>query len=316
MDYPPEARAKKPAQAGFFILGDVVRTRIYIDGYNLYYGCLKRTSLKWLDLMALFEQQILPSINWQGRPLPISLEAVAIKYFTAPILEKAAKAPDSLQCQEQYHSALRKHRPGRIELISGYYALTKSRAKAVDQTDAAKWPRYCQDVEVWKLEEKQTDVNLAVHALKDALCNEIDQVVIVTNDTDIAPAVEMIRQATKVMVGIVVPTTAHERRPNDALARQAHWIRTHMTLSELRASQLPRVIIQGKKSAIKPLSWYAHSDVLRSALTLAVAVRGSQADAFKWLTLSNALFDGRSPLDLIEAGEGQRVLDYQQSWGA
>ncbi|HHT9772358.1 TPA: NYN domain-containing protein, partial [Legionella pneumophila] len=30
------------------------RTTIYIDGFNLYYGCLKRTSYKWLDLKALF----------------------------------------------------------------------------------------------------------------------------------------------------------------------------------------------------------------------------------------------------------------------
>lgn len=293
-----------------------MRTRIYIDGYNLYYGCLKRTSLKWLDLMALFEQQILPSINWQGRPLPVALEPVAIKFFTAPILEKAAKASDSLQCQEQYHSALRKHRPGRVELITGYYALTKARAKAVDSSAPAQWPCYCEDVDVWKLEEKQTDVNLAVHALKDALCNEVEQVVIVTNDTDIAPAVEMIRQMTQVMIGIVVPTTAHERRPNDALAKHAHWIRTHITLRELQASQFPRVITQGKKSAIKPLSWYAHSDVLRIVLDLAVAVRGSQAAAFKWLTVPNDHFDGRSPLETIEAGDGLRVIEYQQSWSA
>jgi 6-hydroxy-3-succinoylpyridine 3-monooxygenase len=293
-----------------------VRTRIYIDGYNLYYGCLKRTSLKWLDLMALFERQILPSIAWQGKPLPAALEAIAIKFFTAPILEKAAKASDSLACQEQYHSALRKHLPGRVQLITGYYALTQARAKAVNASDAHRWPRYCQDVDVWKLEEKQTDVNLAVHALKDALCDEVDQVVIVTNDTDIAPAVEMIRQLTGVLVGLVVPTTAHQRRPNDALAKHTHWIRTHITLSELQAAQLPRVVTHGKKSAIKPLSRYAHSDVLRSSLDLAVAVRGNQAAAFKWLTLPNAHFDGRSPLELIEAGDGQQVIDYQRDWTA
>jgi len=293
-----------------------VRTRIYIDGYNLYYGCLKRTSLKWLDLMSLFEQQILPSISWQGKALPAALEPVAIKFFTAPILEKAAKASDSLACQEQYHSALRKHLPGRVQLIPGYYALTKARGKAVDASDAGKWPRHCQDVDVWKLEEKQTDVNLAIHALKDALCNEVDQVVIVTNDTDIAPAVEMIRQMTQVLVGLVVPTTAHQRRPNDALATHAHWIRTHITVSELRAAQFPRVITHGKKSAIKPLSWYAHSDVLRSVLNLAVTVRGGQTAAFKWLTVPNMHFNGRSPLELIESGAGQQVIDYQRSWTA
>jgi 6-hydroxy-3-succinoylpyridine 3-monooxygenase len=38
-----------------------LRTRAYIDGYNLYYGCLKGTPYKWLDLLVLFEQHILPS---------------------------------------------------------------------------------------------------------------------------------------------------------------------------------------------------------------------------------------------------------------
>jgi hypothetical protein len=30
-----------------------LRTRVYVDGYNLYYGCLKNTPDKWLDLRAL-----------------------------------------------------------------------------------------------------------------------------------------------------------------------------------------------------------------------------------------------------------------------
>lgn len=29
------------------------RTTIYVDGFNLYYGCLRKTSYKWLDLRAL-----------------------------------------------------------------------------------------------------------------------------------------------------------------------------------------------------------------------------------------------------------------------
>ena len=36
-----------------------VRTNIYIDGFNLYYGCLKNTPHKWLDLRALC-QVLLP----------------------------------------------------------------------------------------------------------------------------------------------------------------------------------------------------------------------------------------------------------------
>ena len=30
-----------------------MRTRVYVDGFNLYYGALKGTSFKWLNLLAL-----------------------------------------------------------------------------------------------------------------------------------------------------------------------------------------------------------------------------------------------------------------------
>lgn len=33
----------------------ILRTRVYVDGYNFYYGCLKRTNFKWLDLKSLFD---------------------------------------------------------------------------------------------------------------------------------------------------------------------------------------------------------------------------------------------------------------------
>lgn len=33
-----------------------LRTRVYVDGFNLYYGCLKGTPWKWLNLVALFER--------------------------------------------------------------------------------------------------------------------------------------------------------------------------------------------------------------------------------------------------------------------
>jgi len=34
-------------------------TNVYVDGFNLYYGCLKGTPYKWLDLGALC-QALLP----------------------------------------------------------------------------------------------------------------------------------------------------------------------------------------------------------------------------------------------------------------
>ncbi|MBX4994849.1 hypothetical protein ABID08_006863 [Rhizobium binae] len=45
-----------------------LRTRVYIDGYNLYYGCHRKTAFKWLDVLCLFETQILPTILYRPTP--------------------------------------------------------------------------------------------------------------------------------------------------------------------------------------------------------------------------------------------------------
>ena len=55
-----------------------MRTIVYVDGSNRYYGCLKRTPYRWLDLSALC-----------GRLLPDDSEVVVIKYFTAKVYHHA-----------------------------------------------------------------------------------------------------------------------------------------------------------------------------------------------------------------------------------
>ncbi len=285
-----------------------LRTRVYVDGYNLYYGCLKSTSYKWLDLLTLFEQHVLPSSSVPGSVS--KLLPVAIKFFTAKILEKAAKAHDSVSSQARYHTALRKSYDGRIELIEGYYSLIESRARIVDAEVPDKWPRDCQEILVWKLEEKQSDVNLALQAYHDAITGEVDQVVIVTNDTDIAPALKLIRTHTKVIIGLVVPTSARIRIPNTELAEQAHWVRSHITQAELAASQLARVI-PGRKPTLKPDSWYARPDLLDLVLKMAIPVRGSRGKAFKWMEEPNPFLDGLAPIDMVETEEGAaKVMQY------
>ncbi len=76
-----------------------LRTRVYVDGYNLYYGCLKNTADKWLDLRALVER-VLANVPYERSGEPVSYEfcAPAIKYFTAPILSSFARSEDSVAC--------------------------------------------------------------------------------------------------------------------------------------------------------------------------------------------------------------------------
>jgi 6-hydroxy-3-succinoylpyridine 3-monooxygenase len=295
-----------------------LRTRIYIDGYNFYYGCLKGTPYKWLDLLPLFENHILPSAlvkDAEGHARQSALlPSPSVKFFTAKIVESVSRSIDSVSSQARYHTALRKIHAGRIELIEGYYAVNKMKVKVVDPLNPDQAPRNCIETQAWKVEEKQSDVNLALQAYHDAITGQIDHAVIVTNDTDIAPALEMIRVHTGVIIGVVVPTTDERRPPNTDLVKLAHWTRRHVNASELAACQLPRVI-PGKRATTKPESWYAQPDLLREILAIAIPVRGSKASAFKWMEKPNVYLNGARPIELAETEEGaNQVLNYMQEW--
>jgi len=75
-----------------------MRTYIYIDGFNFYYGALKDTPYKWLDFKKLFEYLLDPSH-----------QIISIKYFTAMVTGKID--PDQPIRQKTYLRALRKYIP-------------------------------------------------------------------------------------------------------------------------------------------------------------------------------------------------------------
>ena len=55
-----------------------MKTYIYIDGFNFYYGAVKNTPYKWLDFKTLFYNLLQPQHN-----------IACIKYFTAYVLNLA-----------------------------------------------------------------------------------------------------------------------------------------------------------------------------------------------------------------------------------
>ena len=271
-----------------------LRTRVYIDGYNLCYGCLRNTAFKWLDVLALFEMQILPSILYKpapdADPATITLHPdCAIKYFTAKIIESAAKSKDSVSSQAQYHNALTTHCGGRLSFVMGHYSLYKANQHIVPPDNPKLWPRDCEKIQVWKLEEKQSDVNLALHLYDDAMSGDVDQVVLVTNDTDLAPALKMLQcRCPHIVRGLVIPTRKVgsdgdlEREENVSLAELAHWVRRHISDEELQTSQLPDVIPGRRRASVKPRSWYAKPYHLAKMLEMASPVLRTEGKVMKW----------------------------------
>jgi hypothetical protein len=66
-------------------------TNIYVDAFNLYYGCLKRTPYRWLDLGALCAR-LLPKDHINR-----------IRYFTATVSAR----PDNLDAPQRQQVYLR-----------------------------------------------------------------------------------------------------------------------------------------------------------------------------------------------------------------
>jgi len=64
-----------------------MRTILYVDGFNFYYGALRNTPHKWLDLHRLFTLALQPHN-----------QIVCIKYFTARI---SATPNDPLKSDHQ-----------------------------------------------------------------------------------------------------------------------------------------------------------------------------------------------------------------------
>ncbi len=229
----------------------MTRTIIYIDGYNLYYSRLKGTPYKWLDIAALFRDRIL-------RAQDPSAQVVAIKFFTSPVKANYARHGEaSTHAQTQYHRALEAKEPGLVQIIKGFHIFEPSSLPAY-QPDVA--PSKDHVASVWLIEEKQTDVNLALHAYRDAVRGVVDHLVICSNDSDMEPALRMIREdVPEIKIGLVMPlreSSATEGKvPNKRLTPLAHWVRRYVRDEELAQSQLPQNVNTKKKPATKPEHW-------------------------------------------------------------
>lgn len=161
-----------------------MRTRVYVDGYNLYYACLKGTPHKWLDIHALAAAQ-----------LPKN-QIERVRYFTARVRARPHD-PTQPQRQETYFRAL--STVPAIDLHFGHF-LTHE----VGMPDAAAWNAgQYKSVRVIKTEEKGSDVNLATHLLMDAFDNLFDVAVIISNDSDLAEPMRLVKQRFGKTVGLL-----------------------------------------------------------------------------------------------------------------
>ena len=136
-----------------------MRTIAYVDGFNLYFGALRHTPHRWIDLQRLVKLHLMPRN-----------QLIGIKYFAAK-LHPRPKDPDAPARQAVYLRALATL--PNLEITLGHF-LTKN----VRMLLANPVPGQPPTVEVVKTEEKGSDVNLAVQMLHDAHLDRFDCAVI------------------------------------------------------------------------------------------------------------------------------------------
>jgi uncharacterized LabA/DUF88 family protein len=213
-----------------------MRIGVYVDAYNLYYGgraeCGRSTAgWRWLDVRALTETVI--AKHWKG-------QVTNLVYCTARVDAKTNASAHA--DQDVYLKALlAAGAVNRIE-YGNYVARTKRALLATDGKRApelatSRWPLMIQDsagvavrdarfmVQYMHVEEKGSDVNVATHLLLDVLQNDVDAVVVISNDSDLALPIREARQ--RVPVGLINPRsqgyTAGDLRSASTDGVGGHW---------------------------------------------------------------------------------------------
>jgi uncharacterized LabA/DUF88 family protein len=157
---------------------DAIRVAAFVDGFNLYHALrdLGSEHLKWLDIRALCEH---------FARLP-DLCLIDVFYFSA----YATWRPSSYRRHREYVRALQAND---VKVVMGRFK----------EKDRRCWR--CQAD--WKdHEEKETDVNIALQLLLGGLRGRFDRALLVSGDSDLAPAVRLLRaEAPGVDVRILTP---------------------------------------------------------------------------------------------------------------
>lgn len=209
-----------------------MRVIVYVDAFNLYYGALRKTPYKWLDISKLFKRMLKPTD-----------ELVKIKYFTAEV-QALPHDPKQPVRQQIYLRALRTI--PNLEIVLGHYQQHYSYLLK-PQSKPGK-PIYVGGL---KAEEKKTDVNMAVRLIEDGLDKAYDLAILVTNDGDLEDALRFVTKRLELPVGIFNPI---EKRTSKALMKYASFVKT-IRPRAIKKCLFPRELEDSKGKFYKPKRW-------------------------------------------------------------
>ena len=197
-----------------FIRTFMYRQRVicFIDGLNLYHAvsALHRTELKWVDL------RMLSKVFLKNHTEELS----QVFYFFA----HAEHVSELIQkCQKTYIRAL--ELTG-VTPVLGHFKKKHRKCPSCNH----RWEGH---------EEKETDVNIALFLLDHAYRNTFDRALVISNDSDLAPAIQMVRKLfpTKRVTTVAPPHYFHSRE-----LIQVSSDKTKIRMEHLERCLLPPVV--------------------------------------------------------------------------
>jgi hypothetical protein len=213
-----------------------VKTNVYIDGFNFYYGCFKATpqyrAFKWLDLRKL-SSAMLPNAQINR-----------VHYFTA-MVASVPWDPNQPLRQETYMRALRTL-PKLYVHLGKFQPVVKTGVAINLQPGTVASP---ERFRTW--EENGSDVNLATRLLMDAVDNDFEQAMVISNDSDLFEPIRIVKQKFRLSVVVVSPYPTLTIKLQRA---STTW--GVLDKSLLAKHQLPATVMDNKGRQItKPKSW-------------------------------------------------------------
>lgn len=217
-------------------------TNVYVDTFNLYYGLLKGSSYRWLDIQKLCQTE-LPA-NQINR----------IRCFSARVIARPDD-PDQRNRQNAYLRAL--ETTPNLTMHLGHFLESEVNMRRV--TPDAQGNKFAL---VRKTEEKGSDVNLASYLLLDGFHKDYEVAVVITDDSDLAEPIRLVRQELKLRVLVLHPCKAADPARGIAAGRVSVELQRSSTKSivikeaSLAASQFPVALQDAQGRTItKPVGW-------------------------------------------------------------
>lgn len=210
------------------------KVAVYVDGFNLYHGLvnLSKPHLKWLDLHSLAEKFI-----------DTQTETIEKVYYFSAVATFMDK--DTILRHRTYIEALETIG---IEFVEGNFKnkLLTYKNKHLE----FKWKKH---------EEKETDVNISIYMVRDAIKGTYDKFILITNDTDIVPAVKMARVENKsLQLKLLTPPTLETH--DSLLTAIKPGTSSKLTAGHIQNSLLPEKITKANGKIIHMPTQYRNKN--------------------------------------------------------